>query len=206
MPRTPRIALTGGIGAGKSTVAALFVRRGAALIDADAIARELTGAGGAAIEALRAAFGAQMLDAGGALDRARMRALVFADAGARARLEAILHPLILERCRAQAQDRESSAPLLLFDVPLLAESSAARQALAADRVLVIDCPQAQQIARASARGTIPAGQIEAVIASQAPRRQRLDIADDVLVNAGTLDDLAIRVARLWGEYVCGVAV
>ncbi len=201
-----RIALTGGIGSGKSTVARMFADRGAALIDADAIARELSAAGGAAIEQIRATFGSQALDAAGALDRARMRALIFSDPAQRARLEAILHPLIVARSAELAREHAIRAPLLLFDVPLLAEATTVRQELAPDRILVIDCPRERQIAQARARATMSEEQVLAVMASQATREQRLAIADDVLVNAGSLEDLRVRVERLWERYVASATV
>jgi dephospho-CoA kinase len=204
-----RIGLTGGIGSGKSTVAAMLAGHGAACIDSDAVARELTAAGGAALAPIRAAFGDAFIGTDGALDRARMGKLVFADAGQRARLEAILHPLIRERCLELAQRSEASAPVVVFEIPLLAERSAApaeaerrsaRADLALDRVLVVDCPVEHQLARAIARGNMPESQVRAVLAAQATRAQRLDIADDVIVNAGALDALRQRVAELWSHY------
>jgi len=184
----------------------MLAERGAAIIDSDAIAHELTAAGGLAIEALRAAFGGQVINEQGALDRARMRSLVFSDPQQRTRLEAILHPLIRERCLALAREREPTAPLLVFDIPLLAETAAARQGLDLDRILVVDCPPSVQLARASARGTMSLEEVRRVIASQAPRWRRLDIADDVVVNAGSLDELRARVARLWSSYCPGEPV
>ena len=201
-----RVALTGGIASGKSTVAKMFADRGAARIDADAIARELSAAGGAAIGQIRAAFGPQALDAAGALDRPRMRALIFSDPAQRARLEAILHPLIVARSAELAREQVQRVPLLLFDVPLLAEADTVRQGLAPDRILVIDCPRERQIAQARARATMSDEQILAVMASQATREQRLAIADDVLVNAGSLEDLHVRVGRLWDRYVASATV
>ncbi len=200
MPRSPRIGVTGGIGSGKSTVVAIFAARGAAVIDSDSIARELSGPGGGAVEAIAAQFGSQVLDAQRGLDRAQMRARVFSDPGQRALLEAILHPRIRDRSLELAAAREGSAPLLVFDIPLLAEASDLRRELALDRVLVIDCPVALQRERALARGSLSAAQVDAVIASQAGRSQRLDIADDVLVNAASLEALQARVERLWRAY------
>lgn len=193
-----RIGLTGGIGSGKSTVAALFAERGAAIVDSDAVAHELSGPGGAAIEALRAAFGADALDARGALDRARMRARILADPGERQRLEAVLHPLIVERCLALAG--RAKAPLVVIEVALLAESPTLRTRLAVDAVLVVDCPAERQLAQALARGLIPEVQLRAIMAAQATRAQRLDIADDVLFNDGAVDEVRMRVARLWAKY------
>jgi dephospho-CoA kinase len=195
-----RVALTGGIGSGKSTVAGMLAAHGAAVIDSDAIARELTAPGGAAIDAIRAAFGDRMIGPDGALDRARMRALVFADPGERERLEAILHPMIDAQAQREAAAAARRAPVLVFDIPLLAEGGAARTGRRYDRVLVVDCPPARQLAQALARGRMPETQLRAVIAAQASRGARLDIADDVLVNAGTLDELRARVARLWVDW------
>jgi len=199
-PPALRVGLTGGIASGKSTVAAGLAARGALLIDTDAIAHALTAPGGAAIAPLRAAFGETALDAHGALDRARMRTVVFADPRLRSRLESILHPLILERCLQLAQLHAARSPVLLFDIPLLAEAPAMGQALRLDRVLVIDCPRSLQVARATARATLPAGLVQAVIDSQATRAQRLDLADDVLFNGGSLAQLQAAVEQLWEHY------
>jgi dephospho-CoA kinase len=201
--RPPRIGITGGIGSGKSTAVAMFGELGAAVIDTDAIARELTAPGGDAVGEIRLAFGAQVLAADGTLDRAALRARVFSDPRARARLEAILHPLIRERCRERAQRAEATAPLLIFDIPLLVEAPAVGGGLDLDRVLVVDCPVEQQLARARARATMPEEHVRAAIASQATRAQRLDAADDVLVNAGSLTALRLRVGRLWANYLGG---
>jgi len=200
MARRVRIGLTGGIGSGKSTVAARLAGHGATVIDNDAIARELTVAGGAAIGAIRAAFGGEMIDAAGALDRARMRALVFRDPAARLRLEDILHPMIRERAAQRAAGAPQDSPVLVFDIPLLAEGGQARAQLDFDRVLVVDCPITCQLARALGRATMSIEQVRAAIASQAGRGARLAIADDVLVNAGSIDALHDRVDRLWQIY------
>jgi dephospho-CoA kinase len=200
-----RIALTGGLGSGKSTVAGLFEALGAGIVDNDAISRELTGAGGAAIPALRSAFGDEAIDAQGALDRAAMRARAFADPAERQRLEAILHPLIRDRSQALAQDLAPRHPVLLFDIPLLAEGGARRPVPGFERVLVVDCPASLQLARARARSGLAPAQLRAVIAAQAGRRERLAIADDVLFNGGTLEELRPRVARLWRAWTGGGA-
>lgn len=197
--RPPRIGLTGGIGSGKSTIAGMLAAHGAAIIDSDAIAHELTAAGGAAIEPIRKEFGAQAIDADGALDRRRMRALVFADPAARARLEGILHPLINDRCVREALAR-ADAPLLVFDIPLLAEGPGVRAALALDSVLVVDCPPERQVANVVARGSMQGDEVLAVIAAQAPRAARLSLADEILVNCGTIESLRMRVDRLWVRY------
>jgi dephospho-CoA kinase len=192
------IGLTGGIGSGKSTVAALMVARGAHLVDTDAIARALTAPGGAALPALAAAFGPDLLDADGALDRARMRQLVFGDAAAKLRLEAVLHPMI--GAEADAQAARAGGRTVVFDVPLLAESGRWRRRV--DRVLVVDCPEPLQVRRVMQRSGWDADAVRRVIAQQATRAARLTIADAVIHNgeATTLADLARQVAALCADW------
>lgn len=192
------VGLTGGIGSGKSTVADLFVARGAALVDTDAIAHQLTGPQGAAMPALRAAFGDGIAAADGRLDRAAMRRQVFADPAARARLEGILHPLI--RAESDARCRAAATPYVVLAVPLLVESGSYRQRC--DRILVVDCPETTQVARVMARSGLSADEVAAIMAAQASRRDRLAIADDVVLNATTRDDLAAQVAALDARYLC----
>ena len=184
-----RIGLTGGIGSGKSTVAAMLARRGAAVIDTDAIARRLTAADGAAMPALRQVFGASICAADGALDRDVMRTLVFADADAKQRLETVLHPLI--GAEAQREVAAAASPVLVFDVPLLTESPHWRHRV--DRVLVVDCEQATQVARILRRPSWTRDAAERVIASQASRAARRAIADAVIVNDG-IDLVALDAA------------
>ena len=192
------IGLTGGIGSGKSTVAGLLVAHGATLVDTDAIARALTAPGGAAMPALRAEFGDAIADAAGALDRARMRERVFADAGAKGRLEAILHPMI--GAEAQAQAEAACGPVVVFDVPLLTESSHWRARC--DRILVVDCCEDTQVRRVVARSGWTEAQVRGVIAQQASRERRRAIADAVIHNDGiALDALAREVATLWACWV-----
>jgi dephospho-CoA kinase len=189
-----RIGLTGGIGSGKSTVAALLVAQGAHLVDTDAIARSLTQPGGAAMPALREAFGAAAVAADGALDRAHMRALAFTDASAKARLEAILHPLIGHE--AQTQAAQAGTRPVVFDVPLLTESRHWRQRV--QRVLVVDCDEATQVARVAQRPGWTAEAAARVVAQQARRSARRAIADAVIHNDGlTLEQLAAEVQALW---------
>jgi dephospho-CoA kinase len=189
-----RIGLTGGIGSGKSSVGKLLVQHGAALIDTDLIARQLTRPGGAAIDAIAGTFGAEFIDAGGALDRERMRALVFADPPARQRLEAILHPLI--GIETECQARAAAAAVTVFDVPLLVESGRWRARV--DKVLVVDCPEAVQVERVVARSGWTAQAVRSVIDQQAPRARRRACADAVIFNDGiTLDELAAQVHALW---------
>jgi dephospho-CoA kinase len=188
-----RIGLTGGIGSGKSTVAALLVDQGATLVDTDAIARALTHVGGAAIPLLAEAFGAGMIAEDGALDRERMRALVFADPGAKARLEAILHPLIGAEAKRQAA---AGTGVVVFDVPLLTESRTWRERV--DRILVVDCPEATQLQRVQQRPGWTEDAAQRVVRQQAPRAARRAIADAVIYNHGlTLSALAAEVCALW---------
>lgn len=192
-----RIGLTGGIGSGKSTVARMLAELGADVIDADAIARAVTAAGGAAIEPIRAAFGPAFIDASGALDRARMRALAFSDPQAKARLEAIVHPLV--RAEIDRRVAASAADTVVLDLPLLVESDAWRQRC--DRVWVVDCEPETQIERVMARSGWPRAQVEAVLAQQASRAQRLAAADVVIAN-GTGTDLSTlreRVRQAWAR-------
>lgn len=199
--RTPphellRIGLTGGIGSGKSTVANMLAEAGAWVIDADALSRESTAAGGAAIAPIAAHFGAEYVDAHGALDRARMRALVFSDPAARARLEAIVHPHVLRAIAEQEQAaRQAGVPVAVLDIPLLVESR--RWAAQLDAVLVVDCTTETQIERVVRRSAMARPQVEAVLAAQASRAQRRARADAVIFNEGlSLPELAALVAAL----------
>jgi len=191
------VGLTGGIGSGKSTVADLFVEQGAALVDTDAIAHELTGPGGAAMPLLVEAFGAQVARPDGAMDRATMRRLVFADPAAKLRLEGILHPLIrqlsAERCRA------ATAPYVILAVPLLVESGTYRERC--DRIVVVDCPESLQIERVIARNGMRRDEVLAIMAAQASRAQRLAVADDVVVNDAGRTKIYDRVAELHLKYL-----
>ncbi|HEX2011781.1 MAG TPA: dephospho-CoA kinase [Roseateles sp.] len=194
-----RIGLTGGIGSGKSTVAALLAEAGAALVDTDAISRGLTASGGAAMSAIAAAFGSDMVAADGSLDRARMRAAVFADPPALQRLEAILHPLIGAETEARAAAAGPGVPIV-FDVPLLVESGRWRRRV--DRVLVVDCEEDTQIRRVMARSAWTREAVEAVVRQQAARTPRRAAADAVIYNEGlSLDALRAQVLTLaarWG--------
>jgi dephospho-CoA kinase len=198
MRRPLRIGLTGGIGSGKTTVAAMLVRVGATLIDTDAIAHALTASGGAAMPALRAAFGNDVADAQGALDRVRMRSLVFTDPAAKARLEAILHPAIAQEAERQAS--QAGGPAVVFDVPLLVESGLWRARV--DRVLVIDCSEATQIERTLLRPGWTREMIERVIAQQASRQARREAADAVVYNDGITEAaLLAQVHTLWSVWL-----
>ncbi len=197
--RVRSIGLTGGIGSGKSTVAALLVRHGAALVDTDAIARALTLPGGAAIAAIADTFGAAMIGADGALDRERMRQQVFADPAAKARQEAILHPLIAAQAEREAE--AAGARIVVFDVPLLAESTRWRARV--DRILVVDCEEDTQRRRVMQRSGWSDAAVRAVIAQQAGRAARRAIADAVIYNDGlSPPELAHEVRALWERWAC----
>ncbi len=193
-----RICLTGGIGSGKSTVSALLVAQGATLVDTDAIAHALTKPGGAAMPALRQRFGDEVADASGALDRARMRSLVFSDPDAKRALEDILHPMI--GAEAQRQTQAAADGVVVFDVPLLHASSHWRASC--QRILVVDCSADTQVQRVMARSGWPEAQVRSVIAQQATRIQRRALADAVLFNDGlSRDALAAEVAQLWACWI-----
>ncbi|GAB7541841.1 dephospho-CoA kinase [Cupriavidus sp. 8B] len=191
-----QIGLTGGIGSGKTRVADLFAARGAALIDTDLLAHEITAPGGLAIPALLEAFGPACLRADGAMDRNAMRELVFSDPAAKARLEGITHPLIrqLTEARAAAVHASGLHPYLIYVVPLLVESGSWRARV--DRVLVVDCSEATQVSRVMARNGFSQGQVEAIMARQAKRSERLAAADDVVDNEGPPEALPAQVDRL----------
>lgn len=195
------VGLTGGIGSGKSAVADLFAAHGVNIIDTDAIAHALTVPCGAAMPAIRAAFGAAMVTPEGALDRAAMRARVFAAPQERKRLEAILHPLIRAEAERQiaADAARTDMPYMVLVVPLLIESGAYRQRV--DRIAVVDCPEAIQISRVMARSGLSRTEIERILHAQATRAQRLAAADDLIENEGELAALALQVERLHQKYL-----
>lgn len=191
----PIIGLTGGIGSGKSTVADALVARGGVLVDTDRIAHELTAPAGAAIEPIRAAFGDAVIAPDGRMDRAAMRERAFSDPQARKRLEGILHPLIRAQTDAGVAAAVSGgAPYVLVAVPLLVEGGGGRGRF--DRILVVDCPPEVQIERVIRRSQLERTQVEAIMAAQASREQRLAVADDVVDNGGAPDALAAQVDRL----------
>jgi dephospho-CoA kinase len=191
------VGLTGGIGSGKTTVAHRFAALGADVVDTDEIARAITQVHGEAMPAIRECFGAAYVTPEGALDRAAMRALAFTDAGARARLEAILHPAI--RRAADAALAQASGPYALIVVPLLFETRGYLDRVA--RVLVVDCPPETQLARVMARSSLPAEEVRAIMAAQWPRWRRLQMADDVIWNAGEASALEAQCSRLHAEYL-----
>ncbi|MFZ4711496.1 MAG: dephospho-CoA kinase [Zwartia sp.] len=183
-----RLGLTGGIGSGKTQVANLLADLGASVIDTDLIAHQLTAAGGRAIEPIQKAFGDEVIEASGALNRARMRELVFAEPARRAELEAILHPLIGQTARQEAE--QAVGLYVVFVVPLLVESGRWRQQI--DRLCVVDCDQETQIERVQARSGIELVTIQRILAAQATREQRLAVADDVIDNSKTVSLEALK--------------
>lgn len=191
------VGLTGGIGCGKTTVADMFAELGATLVDTDLIAHAMTAPHGPAMPAIVAEFGPEAMAADGALDRAWMRALVFSDAAARARLEAILHPRIRDAALAAAA--VASGAYVIFVVPLLIESGTWRARVT--RILAIDCPEEVQIARVMARNGLSQSQVRAIMAAQVSREQRLAAADDVISNADGIDALRPQIARLHAQYL-----
>jgi dephospho-CoA kinase len=199
----PVIALTGGIGSGKSSVANIFAELGATVIDTDEIAHELTAANQPGARAISAEFGAGYLDGDGALDRKRMRELVFSDINARQRLEAVLHPMIRaavsERIAECTGDPAREAPYIVIVIPLLIETGAYREL--ARRVLVVDCDEELQIARVVRRSALSADAVRAIMASQASRQQRLRHADDVVHNDGDFAALRAAVGALHRNYL-----
>lgn len=190
------VGLTGGIGCGKSTVADLFAERGASIVDTDLIAHRLTAPGGAAIDAIRAAFGPAFIDADGAMDRAAMRARVFDMPEERKRLEAILHPMI--RAETAREAAAATGAYVIFVVPLLVESGGWRERV--DRILVIDCPEQVQVERVMRRSGLSAARVHDIMAAQVPRATRLAAADDVILNEAGIDALVPQVDRLHALY------
>ncbi len=196
-----RLGLTGGIGSGKSTVARLLASMGAAVVDADAIARELTLSQGLALPLISSAFGTEFISATGALDRDKMRLLIHTDATARKRLEAIIHPMVADETQRQAKLAASQGcHCIVFDIPLLVESVHWRQKV--DHVLVVDCTPDIQINRVMARNHLPRDAIEKIMASQATREHRLGAADTVIFNVNRslaqLDDALHQISHRFG--------
>ena len=196
-----RIGLTGGIGSGKSTVAGLLARHGAAVIDADAISRSVTANGGRAIAAIAQAFGQQMVGPDGAMDRQAMRDRIFQDVQAKRQLEAIIHPLVSQITAEQAQHAlDTGHRCLVFDVPLLVESGE-RWRHQVDRVLVVDCSTDTQRQRVMARNGLPVQDIDRIITQQASRAQRLACADVVIANESlNLLELEAQVSQVAADF------
>jgi len=191
------VGLTGGIGSGKSAAADAFAARGAAVVDTDAIAHELTGPHGDAMAAIRDAFGTEVVTTDGRLDRSRMRDLAFRDGTARRRLETILHPMIRHVSAARVADAQ--APYVVLVVPLLVESEDYRARV--NRVAVVDVPESVQIERTMARSGFDREQVMRILAAQASRETRLAAADDVIDNAADRAALDARVAALHADYL-----
>ena len=196
MTQALRIALTGGIASGKSTVAAAFERRGITVLDSDQLAREVVAPGTSGFAAVVARFGAAIVAGDGTIDRRALRAIVFADPAARRDLEAITHP----RIRAAMAERAaaSGGPYQIRMIPVLAEGGRAAEF---DRVLVVDCPEEQQLQRVMARDQTDAASARAILAVQASRAARLAIADDVIVNDGDRSALEAQIEALHQRYL-----
>lgn len=192
------VGLTGGVGSGKSTAAHLFAELGATLVDTDAIAHALTAGDGAAMPAIAAAFGDAVIAAEGGLDRAAMRARVFADGAARARLEQILHPLIHDEARRQVA--AARTPYVILIVPLLVENLAAYRP-DMDRIVVVDCDEQQQLERTASRPGVGLEQARAILSAQSSRAARLAIADDRIDNRFGLAELQAQVKHLHQTYL-----
>lgn len=190
------VGLTGGIGSGKSAAADEFEKLGAAVVDTDVIAHELTGRGGAALAGIERAFGKEFI-AGDSLDRKRMRDHVFADPAAKRALEQLLHPMIREESARRIA--AARAPYVVHVVPLLVESPDYRRRV--DRVLVVDAPEETQVARVRERSRLPEEQVRAIMRTQVPRAERLAAADDVIDNGGSRDALRNQVAALHQKYL-----
>lgn len=190
------VGLTGGIGSGKTTASECLESLGASIVDTDAISHRLTGPGGAAMGAIRAAFGSGFVTRQGALDRDAMRSMVFADARARSRLEAILHPAI--RREADAALARADGPYAVVVIPLLFETRSYLDRL--NRVLVVDCPAALQLRRAAARSDLAEDEVRAIMGAQWPRWRRLQMADDVVWNGGERSDLERQCERVHRSY------
>ena len=193
-----RIGLTGGIGSGKSTVASILRQLGAVIVDTDAIARQLTAPGGAAMASIELAFGSDLVTPEGALDRVRMREMAFADQTVKRRLESILHPLIGFETNRQGSAAPASATLV-FDVPLLAESGRWRAQV--DVILVVDCREDTQVERVVSRSSWNKSDVRAVVAQQATRAKRRSCADAVIYNDGLSRlQLATVVESFWRQW------
>ncbi len=191
------VGLTGGIASGKTSAAKRFEELGAAVVDTDAIAHELTRPGSAAMAQIGRAFGPAFVAPDGSLERAKMRQLVFSDPQARSKLEAILHPLIREQARARVAATQQ--PYVIVVVPLLLETGAYRDLV--QRVLVVDCSEEQQVERAMQRTRLEEEQVRAILAAQLPRAERLKRADDVIDNSGDVETMRRQVDAMHAKYL-----
>jgi dephospho-CoA kinase len=195
------VGLTGGIGCGKSKAADMFAELGAAVVDTDAIAHELTGPGGGAMAPLKGAFGPEYVQDDGALNRQRMRALVFSDPQAKAKLESILHPLIRSESRRRIE--AASAPYVVLVVPLLIETGGYKDVV--DRILVVDCDESRQVERTMVRSRLSEEDVRRIMSTQASRTQRLQHADDVISNDADMNALRSQVEALHRRYLAAAA-
>jgi dephospho-CoA kinase len=195
MGRAYRVALTGGIACGKTTVAQLFAALGASIVDTDLLSREVVAPGSALLPKIAAHFGDQVLQKDGSLDRAQLRERVFANPAERQWLESVTHPAIRELTDARCET--ATGRYVIVAIPLLVETQGAKRF---ERVLVVDCEPALQLARLQARDGMTRSQAERMLAAQATREQRLAVADDVVRNDGDLATLRIQVERLHRQY------
>ena len=191
------VGLTGGIGSGKTAAADEFGKLGAAVVDTDAIAHELTEKGGAALPAIEKLFGSRFLDPAGGMDRKKMRDHVFANPAAKRALEGLLHPMIREESARRIA--AASAPYVVHVVPLLIESPDYRRRV--NRVLVVDVPEDTQVTRVRSRSGLTDDEVHAIMRTQVSRAERLAAADDVIENRGTIDALRKQVAALHRKYL-----
>lgn len=194
---TFKLGLTGGIGSGKSTVATLFEKKGATIIDTDQIAHELTAPQGLAMSAIEKAFGKDFVTKEGALDRQKMRQKVFEDKNAKSQLESILHPMIREVADKRA--KESTGAYVIFVIPLLVEKKVWQEKV--DRILVVDCDEEDQISRVKKRNHFTREAVLAIMKTQASREMRLNAADDVIKNNTDLASLSEKVDELHAKYL-----
>jgi dephospho-CoA kinase len=193
------IGLTGGIGSGKSAAADVFASLGIPVVDTDAIAHELTRPGGAAIAGIRELFGDEAIGADGAMDRKKVRELVFSDPSAKRKLEGLLHPMIRAESQRRIAEGMSRAPYVVHVVPLLIESPDYRTRV--QRVVVVDCDEAVQVERVQRRSGLSADEVRRIIAAQVPRATRLAAADDVIDNSGSLSAIEGQVRALHERYL-----
>ena len=196
--KIPLIGLTGGIGSGKSIVSDLLRELGAGVVDTDLISHDITAPGGKAIVLIAQAFGSKFIDSQGALNRPKMRTLVFSDPQARQALEQITHPLIQQETAKQASElAKLGMPYLVFVVPLLIESGSWIKMI--DHLVVVDCPEETQIERVMQRSNLPRSEVENILKAQTTREMRLAVANTVIENLGCLDKLKSQVFHLHQE-------
>lgn len=193
------VGLTGGIGSGKSLAASFFSDLGIPVVDADAVSRSITAAGGEACRAVAEEFGGEFISEDGSMNRAKMRELVFSDPSAKARLEALLHPIIEAKTRARFDELSKDHLVIIYDCPLLIEKKEWREGV--DRILVVDVEPQEQIRRVGLRSGLSPSEVEAVMRNQASRQERLAAADDVIYNGGGIEDLQAAVKKICKKYL-----